>query len=233
MTTNAMVGFVGNKSMSRVFSDTATDGKWDGNLMLSLNSSQNIGLEMPNIVVDFVSCTYTAGTALWRFRDSVTQRIERWGLCSKVGYVCGKETEIVPFTIKSTTLFEVYPMAVNTTANDTECLGWISSGSYSEPFGVTTTSDGTLTDLVSLITGQSVGDTFFGKPIDYLAFQVEDGASLISLAYVQSDGATMWQKTGNVRSPSAGSTSTTKNIYADTRILVGKGDNLKISVTSA
>ena len=65
--------------MSRVFSDTATDGK--------------MGWQFDAIC----SSSAIAGTALWRFRDSITQRIERWGLCSKVGYVCGKETSIVPF----------------------------------------------------------------------------------------------------------------------------------------
>ena len=233
MTTQAMVGFIGNKTMSRSFSDTATDDKWDQNLMLSTNSSQNLGLEMAGVTVDWISCTYTAGTALWRLRDSVSNKIERWGFCSKVGYVCDSELYIPPFTIKPTTLWEVYPMVVNGTANDTNCLGWIQSGSYAEPFGVTTTSDGTPTNLVSLVTGQSVGDTFFGKTINDIAFQCEDGATLVSLVYVQSDGASQWSKTGNVRLPTAGGTSTQKNIYAKTAIMVSKGDQLKISVTSA
>jgi len=231
MSTQAIVGFIGNNAMSRSFSDTATDDKWDQNLMLSTNSSQNLGLEMAGVTVTWISCTYTNGAGLWRLRDSVTNKVERWGFCSKVGYVCDSELYIPAFTIKPTTLWEVYPVVINGSANSTNCLGWIQSGSYAEPFGVSTSADGTLTNLVSLVTGQSVGDTFFGKTISDIAFQTQDGSTLVSLAYVQSDGATQWSKAGNTRLPTAGGTSTQKNVYAKTAIMVGKGDQIKISVT--
>jgi hypothetical protein len=224
---------VGNKMMARTFVDSATDGKWDGNLLLSQNSSQNIGLEMTGVTVDFCQVQYTAGACLWRFRDSVTNAIMRWGFGSKVGYVCAKETYIPPFKILPTTLFEVYPMAVDATANDTVCLGWISTGTSAQPYGVTTSADNTLTDVTNLITGQTVGSDLFGKTITKIEFQVEDGASLVSLNYQQSDGANQWMYTGNVRSPSAGATSTLYNIYADVMIKAGKGDDLQIAVTSA
>ena len=124
-------------------------------------------------------------------------------------------------------------MVVNATANDTNCLGWIRSGDYAEPFTVTTSEDGTLTAVTSVITGQSVGDTFFGKTINEINFQGEDGCTLFSMAFVKADGATVWQKTGNVRAPSAGATTTQTNLHCMTNIQVGKGDELKISVTSA
>jgi hypothetical protein len=233
MSVQNVSAIVGNKKMARSFTDSSTDGVWDGNLLLSQNSSQNIGLEMSGVMVDFVQVQYTAGCLLWRFRDSVSNAIMRWGFGSKVSYVCGKETYITPFKILPTTLFEVYPMALAAGANDTACLGWISTGANAQPYGVTTTSDNTLTAVTNLITGQSVGSDLFGKTITKIEFQTEDGSSLVSLNYQQSDGANQWMATGNVRSPSAGSTSTIYNIYADVQILAGKGDNLQISVTSA
>ena len=112
MTTQSCVAFCGNSNMSRVFLNSgATDGQF--NLLSSQNASQNLGLEMPGVMIDFISCTYTAGTGLYRIIDSVTQRVERMGLMSKVGYVCQGETKIVPFKVKSTSLLEVYPMVVN------------------------------------------------------------------------------------------------------------------------
>lgn len=233
MTTNAMVAFAGNRAMSRSFSDTATDGQWDGNLMQSTLSSQNIGLEMPGVVIDFLSCTYTAGVGLWRIQDSNTLKTERHGFCSKVGYVCHTETGVAPYTVKSTDLLQVYPRAVNGTANDSEVLGWVYTSRGIEPFGCTTSADGTLTDTASIISSLSLGDYAFGSTLQKVCFQVEDGASLVSIAIIDATGGTVYSQTGNVRAPSAGSTSTQLNIEATLNMPVQKGWKLQVAVTSA
>ena len=115
MSTQNISATVGNKMMARTFVDSATDGKWDGNLLLSQNSSQNIGLEMTGVTVDFCQVQYTGGACLWRFRDSVTNAIMRWGFGSKVGYVCGKENYIPPFKILPTLCLK-YILCVDATA---------------------------------------------------------------------------------------------------------------------
>jgi hypothetical protein len=233
MTTQGIVAFAGNKNMSRAFSDTATDGQFSGNLLLSSNASQNIGLEMPAIKISFLSMTYTAGVGLWRIQDSNTLRTERYGFCSKVGYVCHTETKIPTYQIKPTDLLQVYPRAVNGTSNDSEVLGWVMTQKGPEPFGCTTASDGTLTEVKSLISDLGLGDYAFGQKLISAQFQVEDGASLVSMAILDATGGTVFQQTGNVRAPSAGSTSTQVNISAMLDIPVQKGWTMKIAVTSA
>ena len=61
MTTQAITAIVGNNRMSKSFSDTATDGQYDGNIMLDDLSSNPLGILMPGVTIDHVCVVYTAG----------------------------------------------------------------------------------------------------------------------------------------------------------------------------
>ena len=136
MSTQSIKAIVGNQMMSRSFADTSTDGQFDGNLLLSDLSTQNLGLEMPNVVINSIQMTYTAGCGLWRIIDSNTLKTERYGYLSKVGYVCDNSAMITPYKVKTTDLLQCYPRAVNSTSGDTEVLGWLVSSRGAEPFGL-------------------------------------------------------------------------------------------------
>jgi hypothetical protein len=127
----------------------------------------------------------------------------------------------------------VYPRADIATANDSEVLGWVVTSRGVEPFGCTTASDATMTDTASLISGLSLGDYAFGSTLQKVCFQVEDGASLVSIQILDATGGTVYSQTGNVRAPSAGSTSTQINIEANLNIPIQKGWKLQVAVTSA
>ena len=230
--TQSIKAIVGNSRMSRSFADSATSGQFDGNLLLSDLSSQNLGLEMPNEVVNSMQVTYDAGCAVWRVIDSNTLRTERFGFASKEGYVCDNEAIIQPYKIKSTDLLQVYPKAVNSTSGDTEVLGWLISSRGAEPFGCTTAENATNTAMSSLITGLSLGDWGFGTTLKKICLQAEDGATLFSITIKDQTGGTVYQSKGNVRAPSAGSKSVYYNLEVDLNIGIQKGWILYASVTS-
>ena len=125
-------------------------------------------------VISISPCPIYCWMRPMRFRDSVTNAIMRWGFASKVGYVC-VAAHAAPFKILPTILFEVYPISVDATANDTACLGWITTETNAQPYGVTTSADNTLTAVTNPITGQTVGSDLFGKTITKIEFQCEDG----------------------------------------------------------
>ena len=232
MTTQSIKAIVGNNRMSRSFSDTSTDGQFDGNLLLSDLSSQNLGLEMPNEVINSIQMTYTAGTGIFRIIDSNTLRTERYGFCSKVGYVCDNEAIIQPYKVKSTDLLQCYPTAVNATAGDTEVVGWLVSTRGAEPFGCTTSENATNTAMSSLITNLGLGDWGFGTTLKSIKIQCEDSATLVSITIKDQTGGTVFQSNGNVRIPTAGGKSTFYNLDVDLNIPIEKGWVLYCAVTS-
>ena len=61
MSTQAIVATVGNGTMSRTFSDTATDGQFDNNILTDDVAQTNLGLVMPTATVNNVAVEYTAG----------------------------------------------------------------------------------------------------------------------------------------------------------------------------
>jgi hypothetical protein len=233
MTTQSIKAIVGSPAFARAFSDTSTDGQFQGNLLLSDLSSTNIGLEIPGKQISQVCMTYTAGAGLWRIQDSQTLKVSRYGFCSKVGTTDVSECAIPVYAIKSTDMLQCYPVAVNSTANDSEVVAWIQSNAGVEPFGVTTTSDNSLTEMTSLITGQSLGDWAFGKQVQRVQVQVEDGATLNSVAVVDQTGGTIWQAYGSVRAPTAGGLSTHTNLDIMTSLPIEKGYVIKVAATTA
>ena len=233
MTTQTVLAIVGNRKMTRSFTDSATDGTvFTTNNLLDTNASQNIGILMPGVVIDHVAMTYAAGAAQWRIINSQNQVVARQGYAAKVGYSCPSESKVAPYKIQPTDLLQVFPMAVNATSNDTEILSWITTNGGVESFSVTTTSDATLTEATNSITGQSLGDWAFGKTLQSISVQCEDGGHLDSVAIYDQTGSLVWSSYGMYRAQ-AGSKSNQTNLEVPVGIYIEKGFVIKFSATTA
>ena len=110
MTTQSITATVGSGSFSRTFSDTATDGQWDGNIMTDDVAQTNLGLVMPNRMIDRVQVEYTAGSCLWRIQSSQTLLVKRYGFASQDGYSCYRSNAIAPYTVQPDDILVVYPL---------------------------------------------------------------------------------------------------------------------------
>jgi hypothetical protein len=202
--------------------------------MLDTNAAQNVGILIPGATIDQVQVTYTAGLAQWRLFDSVTQMVSRVGFCSKVGYVCPMETKIQPYTIKKTDLLQVFPKAVNATGGDSEVMAWLhTTGVQAQSFQCTTAADATATEMTNSITGQSLGDAYFGKSLTRVQIQAEDGAFINQVQVIDQTGSIVWSAYGGQRLPTAGGKSTTMNLDIPCGIVIGKGWTFKVLATTA
>ena len=219
--------------MSRLFTDTATDGKFESNNLTSSQSGVNLGLEMPGQTITSVQATYTDGGCIWRIIDSVTNIVSRYGMATQQGYTCQSMAQIPAYVVKSTDLLQVYPVALNATPNDSEVLAWVVTDAGVEPFGVTTTSDDTLTEMTSLITGLCLGDYAFGKRVVKVCIQTETGSNLNEVTVTDQTGGTVWRAYGQHRLPSAGGANAYYNGEYMVSIPVQKGFAIKVAATSA
>ena len=113
MTTQAVTAIVGNNSMSKSFSDTATDGQWDGNILLDDLGANPMGILMPGTTINHVAVVYTAGACAWRIVDTVTLRVKRQGWASLTGYSDYSSAQIPPYVIQKTDTLQVYPINGN------------------------------------------------------------------------------------------------------------------------
>lgn len=234
MTTQSIVATVSNPSMARQFADTATDGTvFTTNNLLDINAGQNLGILIPNITIDSVQMTYAGGLAQWRIINSQNQVVSRKGWASQLKYVCPMETKIAPYKILPTDLLQVFCKAVNATSGDTEVMAWLTTTGGVESFQVTTAADSTLTAMTNSITGQSLGDWAFGKTLNRIQIQCEDGAWLSEVAIYDQTGSKVWTAKGNTRLPTAGGKSTHVNLDIPCNINIGKGWAIQVSTITA
>jgi hypothetical protein len=235
LTAQVVTALVGNNTLSREFTDDATDGGvFLGNNLLDTNSSQNIGILLPNTVITQVQVNYTAGLCQWRIFDSVTQGISRVGFGSKANYVCPMETAIPTYTLKKTDILQVFPKAVNATAGDSEVLAWVyAQGMQAQSFQATTTQDNAATEMTNSVTGQTIGDGFFGKMLNRICLQAEDGSHINDVELIDQTGSVVWKARGNFRLPTAGGKSTQTNLDIPCGVMIQKGWALKVSATNA
>ena len=234
MSTQSIVATVSNPSMARQFADTATDGVvFTTNNLLDINAAQNLGILIPNITIDSVQMTYAGGLAQWRIINSQNQVVSRKGWASQLRYVCPMETKIAPLKIQSTDLLQVFCKAVNATGGDTEVMAWLTTNGGVESFQVTTAADSTLTAMTNSITAQSLGDWAFGKTLQRIQVQCEDGAFLSEVALIDQTGSKVWTTGGNTRLPTAGGKSTQVNLDIPCGINIGKGWAIQVSTITA
>lgn len=231
MTTQASNSTIGNSSVSRVFNVTATDGQY--NNATDTVSSTALGLALPNVLIDFIQSTYAAGVGVWRIISSQTNVIKRQGFMSAAGYANPSEGMMAPYRIQSDDLFQVYTNIADATANQSTVLALITSSAGVEAFTATNIVDATSTALTSLISGLGVGDLLFGKTVNQVAIQEEDGGSLGNITFIDAAGGTQYTAYGTKRLPTAGGQSNLTNGVFNVSIPVFKGMSLKVKVTSA
>lgn len=222
----------GNPKLSREFSKgSASNGQW--NNMVSTLSSQAIGLELPNVTINHLQINYAAGGAVARIISGKTLKVKSHILGSKVGYNCMSESMIKPVKLMSDDLLQIWPVAVDATANDTAILGLVETTAGTLPFGVTTSADNTATEILELNTNQGIGDIFFGSTVLGFEIQCEDGALLNKVTIVDSQGGTVGSYFGTVRGATGGSKANSYNIKVKTNIPVQKGWKMYVYATTA
>jgi len=230
MTTVATTAAIGNPRMSRVFSATSTDGQYN-NQNDSVTSTA-IGLSMPNQTITYIQATQATGLGVWRIISSTTNQIVRQGFTSKTGYTCPASNQIAPLAIKSDYLFQVYPLADDATADESNVLALITSSRGVEAFTASNVADSTPTELTALISGLGVGDLLFGATMSNVAIQGEAGMFLTNITVLDAASGTVMTQTGSVRLPTAGGKSALTNGVFNMSIPLQKGFVLKATTVS-
>lgn len=231
MTTQDVTAIIGNPSMTRVFSATATDGQYN-NLTDSVTTTA-LGLTMPGQVVSYICATYTSGLAVWRIISSQTNQIYRQGFCSQAGYVEQDACRIPSLTVAPDMLFQIYPLASDGTANQSNVLALVTTNRGVEAFSVTDAVDNAYTPLTALISGLGIGDLLFGATLQNVKVMQEDGGKLSSITLVDAASGTQYTGYGSTRLPSAGATSGQYNGDFMFSVPLQKGWVLNAQVISA
>jgi len=231
MTTQATTSTLGNLSISRVFTNTNTDGAY-GNTVDSV-SAVSAGLSLPNVTITYVCSTMAAGCGTWRILNTTTNTIKRQGFISIAGYVDYQQCQIAPYRIQSDDVFQVFTYAIDATANQSNCIALVTSSRGREAFGATDVVDATPTAMTSLVSGLGMGDLLFGATITNVEAQVESASHLQNMKMIRADGGTQWTGFGNWRVPTAGGLSTINNGNFPISIPVQQGWALKCSTLTA
>ena len=234
MTTQAITAIVGNSRMSKTFSDTSTDSQWDSNIMLDDLGNNPLGILMPGVTINHVCVVYTGGACAWRIIDSVTLQVKRRGWASLTGYSDYNQCQIQPYTIQKTDTLQIYPVAVDATANQSHILAWVTSNSGTELYSVGDVVDNTPTAIVTAVNNQGIGDSIFGQTMTSMSVQVEDGGTLKEVTVTDSAGGVIYTAYGTKRGLTPGSRSNYYNInLKGLNIPVSKGYILKVKTVTA
>jgi len=231
MTTVVTTAVIGNPRMSRVFSATSTDGIYN-NQNDSVTSTA-IGLSMPNQTINTVQASQATGLGVWRIMSSTTNKIFRQGFTSKTGYTCPASNQIAPLAVQSDMLFQVFTLADDATASQSNALALITSSRGVEAFVGMTIADSTATELTALISGLGVGDLLFGANLVQVSVQGEAGMFLSSITLLDASSGTVMTQSGSVRLPTAGGKSAMTNGVFNMSIPLQKGFVLKATTVSA
>jgi hypothetical protein len=236
MTNQAVIAKVGNSGMVRSFDCTSTDGTtFTGvsQLLIDVDSNQNLGILIPGQSIDSVQVQYTAGVCQWRIINSNTLMVARSGWGQQLNYVCPMESKIVPYVVQPTDLLQVFTEAVNSTAGDTEIQAWLTTTSGKESFSVTVLENDTATAMTNSITGQGLGDWAFGSTLVKVEVAAEGGAFINQVDVVDQVGGVIWSSYGNTKLPTAGGKSTMTNLVVPANLKVAKGWSIRVYATTA
>jgi len=232
MTTQGITATVGSGMMSREFTATATDGQWDGNILTDSVANTNLGLVMPNRMIDRVAVQYEGGACIWRIQSSQTLVVKRYGYANKDGYTCYESTVIAPYTVQPDDILTVYPLPVNIGAGTANILAWVQTSRGFEAFGKTGAATGTAETMKTLVNDQTLGDYAFNANLQTITVQCQDDALIDKVELIDQTGGVVWTAFGNARMPTAGGTNAYYNFKAEgLGISILKGYNLKITPT--
>jgi len=232
MTTQGAVVALSNNQMSKIFTATVTDGVWT-NLQDSLSGS-NLGILIPNAMINRAIGTYTGGVGAYRIINAQTLAVSRRGWLSKDGYACYSSGAIQPHRVMPNEIVQAYTQPVEATAAESNVIAWVHTTKGTELYEALEVKDSTLTEMKTALQGQSIGDAAFNSNMTGVSIQVEDAGQVISLSLFDSAGGLIWNLPGNFRMPTAGGTSAYYNFKAEgLSIPIGKGFTFKITTKSA
>jgi hypothetical protein len=234
MTTQAVTAIVGNSRMAKTFSDTSTDGTFEGNILNDDISGNPLGLIMPGVTIDKVCVQYTAGNCYYRIVNTTTNQVMRRGIAALASYTDNDYCKIAPYRIQKQDSLQVFPLPVDATANQTNVLAWVhSTGGTSELYSKTDVVDATATEILNM-NGQGVGDSIWGKNITRITVQAEDGATVTSVTLLDSNSAIIYTAYGTKRGLNPGSRSNYFNLdVSGLQLPVTKGTKLMVTTVSA
>jgi len=234
MTTQATSITTGNPSMSKIFTDSSTDGIWSGNVLTDSIAGQSIGILIPNTTLTFAQAEYEAGCMAWRLQNAQSLMVTARGWGVKNGFNCMGSSSIQPVRVNPNDILTVFPLAVDGTAQKTNALAWVTTTKGTELFKGLAIADNTATAMVTAVNGQSLGDAFFNSRLNSLSVQCEDGCTLVEVQIIDEMGGVVYTAQGNVRGPDAGSRSNHYNIdLSGLSIPIGKGWAFKVKTVTA
>ena len=234
MTTQACTAVVGNAKMSKQFAVTANDGVWDGNIFVDTVGANPLGILIPGTTIDKVCVQYAAGAAAWRIIDSNTMIVKRRGLGALASFTDNQYCQIQPYTIQKTDTLQVFPVAVDATANETNVLAWICTAQGSELYYGTGIVDASATEIKTAVNNQGVGDSIFGSSIIRMQIQAEDGATITGVSLIDASGGEVYFAYGTKRGLNPGSRSNYFNLFVDRlQLSIMKSFTLKVTTVTA
>ena len=232
MTTQGTQVTVGNQRMSKIFTLTATDGQWDGNVLTDSISSQSIGILIPNTPINYAAAEYEAGGMAWRLQNAQTLLVKSRGFANASGLDCFESQQIPPVTVGQNDILTVYPVAAGA-ATKTNTLAWIQTSKSTELFRAMEAADNTATAMTSAVNSQTLGDLFFGSTLQRVWVQVQDGAALNYVDIVDEMGGVVMTLQGGKRGAVLGAKSNQYNLYAlNLGIPIGKGWSIRVNASS-
>jgi len=229
MTTQDISAVVGNASMTKIFNLSATDFQFDGNSLTDSISSQPLGILMSGTTIDRVTVSYTAGGVAWRIQNSVTLQVERCGV-GTLDTFTENDDRIVPYRIGPHDILTVYPMTVDSTANQSNALIWVTTTKGKELYKIQDMVDSTSTVARTAINSQTLGDNAFGSTLLAVEIQLEDNARATNFTIEDNTGGTVATYEGNVRGAQPGAMCLKYNLSVKgLAIPIGKGFTLKVT----
>lgn len=232
MTTQTAAVALSNNQMSKLFVGTATDGVWT-NLQDSL-SQTNLGILIPNAMINRAIGTYTGGVGAYRIINAQTLAVSRRGWLAEDGYSCYSSGAIAPHRVMPNEIVQAYTQPVDATAAEVNAIAWIHTTKGTELYQALAVEDATLTEMKTALQSQSIGDAAFNSNMTGISIQLEDGGKLVSMSLYDSAGGLIWNLPANYRMPSVGATSAYYNFKAEgLSIPIGKGFTFKITTKSA
>jgi len=232
MTTQGVTITTGNPSFSKIFSDTATDGVWSGNVLLDTIASQSIGILIPNSVLNWIQPEYESGCMAWRLQNAQTLRVSAYGFGAATGLNEPSPLPFGPVRVNPNEILTAFPLATAGVGNFA-ALAWVTTSKGTELFFDATVADNSSTAITTAVNGQSLGDAFFNSTLSNICVQLQDGATLSTVELVDEMGGVVMTLQGGKRGSSSGSQSNIFNLdVSGLNVSIGKGWVLKVNGTS-
>jgi len=232
MTTNQSYAAVSGPTVGKLFSFNATDGQWNANNLVDDIASSQLGLILNGQTINEITMTNAAGCGLFRVIDRVSQKIQRTGFSSQTTRPNPKGNSITNYRVNVNDLLQIYPLAMDADANDSQSVAWIHTSKGSFAFDCNTTADNTLTSMTSVVSDEELG-TYFGSTLTGFQIQCEanvtNAAILNKVSILDADGGVIWSCFGTVRNEG--------NYYLNAdvsglNIPIKQGMKIQIAVTS-